>query len=243
MRRALPWPPIKVIYKLSANQGVRIWLTVAPPCKSSHGCKLTYLHVVVKVCGWPRKGALQLQCKWNFKIPKFLIRRTLCSLLFSSIPTSPHCSRLQYLHVSRLVLCLFLRLRHSHCVQWGMFIKIVPIEDFFPDIKMIYFQIIVYNCSVFVFDTFIISLFSDLIEKTSCRNSKGDCKKRDVPFWFLPTLFALKIQQTTKIHSFFVPHLYLKLSLKLLFLRIILKASLLWIKATPSRLWRVTFLI
>ena len=32
-RRALPWPPNKVFYKLCANQGVRISLIVTPACK------------------------------------------------------------------------------------------------------------------------------------------------------------------------------------------------------------------
>ena len=33
VQRALPWPPNKAFYKLSANQDVWIWLTVTPPCK------------------------------------------------------------------------------------------------------------------------------------------------------------------------------------------------------------------
>ena len=33
VRRALPWPSNKVLYKLSANEGVRISLSVTPPCK------------------------------------------------------------------------------------------------------------------------------------------------------------------------------------------------------------------
>ena len=33
VRRALSWPPDRVFHKLSANQGVRIWLIVTPPCK------------------------------------------------------------------------------------------------------------------------------------------------------------------------------------------------------------------